>query len=195
MDRAVRSSGEAPGPPPEERGADGSGTVTPIQAREGEPAWPCPLCGNRNPIESSECIVCGTPFASLFAEPGSKTRLEPTEAAKWSLMLPGLGHVKSGLAMDGVARMILFAWTLGTLLVLLVSRFGKGGLGVTAPLVVLFLLGWLLVHAESVVDAYRVAAGEMPLVSSRALLWASVVLVLLSMLLGSILLLPAARGG
>ena len=65
-------------------------------------------------------------------------------------------------------------------MVLLISRFGKGGLGPTVPLFLLFALSSLVLYAVSACDAYRIAAGDDPIVGSRTLLWASAALIMLS---------------
>jgi hypothetical protein len=58
---------------------------------------------------------------------------------------------------------------------------------------VLFLLGSASVYALSALDAFRIASGEQPLVSSRALLWGSVGLIVLSVLIATFVTLPAVR--
>jgi hypothetical protein len=160
---------------------------------DGKLTWTCPVCEERNPIEATACAVCGTPFARLFEEPRPGPRIDPQTAAVWSLVFPGLGHWKAGRRFEAIARMVLFAWTFGTLAVLLATRFGKGGLGPTLPLFVLFLAAAAAVYVLSAVDAYRVAGGDQPLVSSRVLLWSSAALVVLSVLIASFVTLPAAR--
>jgi hypothetical protein len=164
-----------------------------LEVQEGRPAWTCPVCEGTNPIEAAVCATCGTPFARLFAEQQERPGVEPQSAAVWSMALPGLGHWRLGLRADGVARMVMFGWSFGALLVLLVSRFGKGGLGPTMPLFVLFLGSSAAIYAVSAIDAYRIASGDPPLVSSRTLLWASAGLVVLSVLVASLVTLPAAR--
>jgi hypothetical protein len=154
--------------------------------------WTCPTCERENPIASDRCAVCGTPFASLFAEPTPGIPIPPSSALAWSLLWPGLGHYRAGRRIDGVARMVLFAWTFGTVLVLLVSR---AGLGRGAPLLGLYGLASLGLYGVSAVDARRAAAGEDPVVGPRALLWASVGLIVLSIALATLLTLPVARGG
>jgi len=176
-----------------EAGAPGIHRVAGIERDGDRLTWTCPTCAERNPIGSSACSVCGTPFARLFQGPEDRPSVEPQTAAVWSLAFPGLGHWKAGRRFDAVARMVLFAWTSGTLAVLLVARFGKGGLGATFPLFLLFLLAAAAVYVASAVDAYRIAAGEEPLVSSRMLLWGSAALVVLSVLIASFVTLPAAR--
>lgn len=87
----------------------------------------------------------------------------------------------------------MFGWAFGALLILLVSRFGKGGLGPTFPLFLLFVGASLMIYVLSAVDAYRLASGDPPVVSSRALLWTSAGLVFLSVLIATFVTLPAAR--
>lgn len=151
------------------------------------------MCGQRNEIEASLCTACGTPFARLFEEPNARPEVDPQSAAAWSLAFPGLGHWRLGRNGDAVARAIVFAWAFGALLILLVSRFGKGGLGPTFSLFAVFLLGSVIVYATSALDAYRIASGEEPLVSSRTLLWGSVGLIVLSVMIATLVTLPAVR--
>ncbi|MBI2238088.1 MAG: hypothetical protein HYU54_06140 [Actinobacteria bacterium] len=184
-------------PPAPARGAALSAAqrkgVVPVQAREGEPAWPCSVCGNRNPIDLEACAACGTPFAHLLREPERRVDVAPGSALAWSLVFPGLGHLRCGRSFDGVARVILFLWTAGTVVVLLLSRSGKAGLGPTGPLLILFLAAALALYATSALDAFRVASGDHPLVSSRMLLWGSAGLVLLSVVMATIISVGAVR--
>ena len=168
----------------------GGGT---LEVTGGKAAWTCPVCNETNTIEATVCHVCGTPFTRLFAEPEAPPTMDPERAAIWSLVFPGVGHWKLGRRADAVARFILFGWTFGTLVVLLISRFGKGGLGVVLPLFVLFATSSFAIYALSALDAYRIARGEDPVVSSRALLWGSAAIVVLSVLLATLVTLPAAR--
>ena len=109
------------------------------------------------------------------------------------MVFPGLGHWKLGRRGDAVARFAIFGWSFGALLVLLFSRFGKGGLGATMPLFLLFLGASVAIYVLSAVDAYRIASGEQPIVGSRALLWTSAGLIVLSVLIATFVTLPAAR--
>jgi hypothetical protein len=109
-----------------------------IEVGGGTLAWTCPVCETRNPIEANACSACGTPFGRLLAEPEAPPEIEPQTAAVWSMLWPGLGHWKLGRRTEAVARLAMFAWSFGALMVLLVSRFGKGGLGPTFPLFALF---------------------------------------------------------
>ena len=169
-------------------------SAVPAPASEARPAWPCPACGNRNPIELNVCATCGTPFAKLFqdAEPGP--RVSPRDAAVWSLALPGLGHWKCGRQLDGIVWMAICLWTVGTVVLMLLSRTGSSGLGPTIPLLVLFVAAIVVLWVTSALDAHRIASGVRPLVTSRALLWGSVALVILSVvLLATLVVVPASR--
>jgi hypothetical protein len=164
-----------------------------VEVVGGTASWDCPVCQARNSIEASECAVCQTPFARLFQSPEDQPSIEPRTAALWSLGFAGLGHWRAGLRAEGVARMILFAWTLGTVLVILVSRSG-GGFGAAGSLFALYVISAVAIYALSAVDAYRTAAGMPALVPSRMLLWSSAVLILLSIALATFVTMPAARG-
>src|SRR5262245_22033729 len=164
-----------------------------IRIEDGRPAWTCPVCETRNPIEASVCSTCGTPFSRLLEEPPAQTQMDPQAAAVWSMVFPGLGHWKLGRRGDAVARFAMFGWSFGALMVLLVSRFGKGGLGPTMPLFLLFLGASVAIYVLSAVDAYRIASGDQPIVGSRALLWTSAGLIVLSVLIATFVTLPAAR--
>lgn len=174
---------------------DTPSNVVPLERRGGVPVWPCPTCGNDNPIELGSCAVCGTPFARLFQEEEeAHPHVEPASAMLCSAVLPGLGHWRLGRRLDGIARMVLFAWTAGTTVVLLLSRSGKGGLGPLASLVLLFFGSAVGLYLVSALDAYRIASGEAPVVSARMLLWGSAALVLLSTIIATVVALPAVRG-
>jgi len=159
--------------------------------------WTCPGCGTESLLSQDRCERCGTPFAQLFQETpagGTEPPLSPGQALGWSLLFPGLGHWRLGRPLDGLARVVLFTWVFGTVVVLLVSGWGKAGLGPMASLFWLFLGSSILLYVTSAVDAHRIALDEEPLVSSRTLVWCSVALVLLSVMLATLLALPAARG-
>ncbi|HET7928015.1 MAG TPA: zinc ribbon domain-containing protein [Actinomycetota bacterium] len=197
----VRARTEAEGPVTSSR--TGAAEPRAIRGRSGGAigveggtlAWTCPVCETRNPIDANACSACGTPFGRLLAEPTAATtsEIEPQTAAVWSMLWPGLGHWKLGRRTDAVGRFVMFAWSFGALLILLVSRFGKGGLGPTFPLFALFLGASVLIYVVSATDAYRLAAGDEPLISSRTLLWTSAGLVFLSVLIATFVILPAAR--
>ena len=97
----------------------------------------------------------------------------------WSLIYPGLGHRKAGVPLDGLARGILFTMTFGMALLI-----GLGGVraGPIFVLFALYLVLALLVYGGSAYEAYRVAQGGGLLFPSRPLMWATVGLMLLSVI-------------
>jgi ribosomal protein L40E len=185
--------GSAPG-----SGSGGASVATPggggVEVAHGRASWDCPVCGERNPIEASRCAVCQTPFGRLFEEPEQGPRLEARAAAMWSLLFAGLGHWKAGHRIDGFGRMVVFAWTLGTVIVIVTSRPAQGGMGSAFTLFALYAAAAIAIYALSAIDAYRMTAGDEPLVPSRILLWACAGLVLVSIALAMFVTLPAARG-
>lgn len=140
-------------------------------------AWPCPVCGERNPIELDACRVCGTPFAQLLRQDEPRPTIPPRDAFLWSLIFPGVGHAKVGRAADGVARGTLFGLTFGlTLVIVLAGVSNPALLGAVA----LLLTCALTVYLGSALEAYRIAEGGTAFVSPRTLLWATVAVVMLS---------------
>ncbi len=196
-DRATRPGDETAGTHRAAAAAAAATVATPgggaVEVAEGKASWDCPVCGERNSIEADRCGACQTPFGRLFENPQEHPRIEPRTAALWSLAFAGLGHWKVGQRPDGVARMVLFAWTLGTVLVVFASRSGSG-FGSSLSLFVLYLGSASGIYVLSAIDAYRAAEGREPMVSSRVLLWASAALVLASIALATLVTLPVTRG-
>lgn len=154
------------------------------ETRQGEgtraAAWPCPTCGTSNPIELDLCRVCGASFAQLLREQEERPTVSPRDAFLWSLTFPGIGHAKLGRAADGVARGTLFLLTFGLTLVIVLSGVPSGPVfGVVAVL----LASALTLYLGSAAEAYRIAEGGAPFLSARALLWATVALIMLSVAL------------
>ncbi|MEA2557447.1 MAG: Double zinc ribbon [Actinomycetota bacterium] len=160
----------------EELPREGTGPV-PTSGPKPHLTWPCPACEHENDIELSLCEVCGTPFAALMKADETPVRVEPKEALTWSLVYPGLGHGKAGRGADGVARGTLFTLSWILLLVVALAGFGSVGQDVMAGF---YLITTLTVYLGSAAEAYRIAQGRGTLVSSRALLWGTVGLLLVS---------------
>ena len=140
--------------------------------------WPCPTCGSQNPIELDVCAVCGTSFAQLLRQTEERgPTVSPRDAFLWSLTFPGIGHAKVGRAADGIARGTLFVLTFGLALVIMLS--GVSSAPVFA-VVVLLLVAALVIYLGSAAEAYRLAEGGSPFVSARALLWATVALIMVA---------------
>ena len=164
---------------PETRSAgkdDGAAPPTP-SGPKARLVWPCPACEHENDIELNVCEICGTSFASLMKADDEPIRIEPKDALTWSLIYPGLGHRKAGRGAEGVARGALF--TLSLILLLMVVLSGLGSIGQSA-MVALYLTTTLIVYLGSAAEAYRIAGGGAPFVSSRTLLWVTVGLLLVS---------------
>jgi hypothetical protein len=145
-----------------------------------EPAkltWPCPTCGSQNDIALDACSVCGTSFGQLLREERTASTVSPRDAFLWSLTFPGVGHAKAGRGPDGIARGTLFVLSFGLALLIMVS-------GVSSPpvfgVVILLLGSAMVLYLGSAAEAYRIAGGGSPFVSSRALLWATVALIMVS---------------
>jgi hypothetical protein len=154
------------------------------------PIWPCPACGNENPIELDACAVCGTTFATLMRQDDAPPQVDPSHALKASLLFPGLGHRKVGRSLDGLARGVLFAVLASMAATMFISGVTTSG---TFRVFALFLGAALVVYVGSALEAHRLAEGGQPFVSSRALLWATVVIIIGSVLLLAVSVVTVAR--
>ena len=153
--------------------------------------WPCAVCGARNPIELDACARCGTPFADLMRDAPEVKSAEPKEALAWSLIFPGLGHRAAGRPLDGLARGVLFGVSFAMALLMGVAGVRSGP---TFGVFVLFLVTALVVYGGSAYEAYRIAEGGDVLISSRALLWVLVGLILLSVVMLALAVASASGG-
>ena len=155
------------------RPSGGPGAAEDVRAA----TWPCPTCGSLNPLELDVCTVCGTSFAQLLRQDEPLPTVSPRDAFLWSLTFPGVGHAKAGRAPDGIARGTLFVLTFGLALVIVLS-------GVSSPpvfaVVALLLCSAITIYLGSAAEAYRIADGGTTFVSSRALLWATVALIMIA---------------
>lgn len=131
-------------------------------------AWPCAACGHENGIELEVCERCGTSFAELMKSDEKRPDVPPKLALRRSLIYPGLGHAMVGRSLDGIARGALFAMLLMMLVIVLLSGF-SGALGWVV--LALFIAMCLVVYLETAWEAYRLASGDPPLITSRVLLW------------------------
>ena len=162
-----------------------SATVEPKTAM-----WPCPVCESRNPIDLDICATCGTPFAALMREERARPKVDPGDAFRRSLLYPGLGHRMVGRAIDGFARAVLFG-----MLVLVTSMLGLSGVstGAVRFLFLTYAAATISVYLMTALEARRLAEGGDLLVSSRALLWAAVGILLLSIVMVALVIGTAAR--
>ena len=132
------------------------------------PFWPCPICGEENPIELDVCAVCGTPFATVMRAEPERPAVAPRDAMIRSLLFPGLGHQLVGRGTDGMARGVLFVVTAGIAVLLGLATAASGSLTASFALFVLAAIG---VYVMSAVEAYRLAEGEDLLVPTQTLVW------------------------
>src|SRR5918992_1010785 len=107
-------------------GAHPSRSSGPIRSGTTGVVWECPACQTENPIEAPGCRVCGTPFARLLEEERRGPALEPGRAVSRSLLFPGLGHAAAGRGAEGLARAVVFGYTLAIVVTVLVMRSGEG---------------------------------------------------------------------
>ncbi|MGZ5214137.1 MAG: hypothetical protein ACXWXM_10400 [Actinomycetota bacterium] len=180
----------APGPRGPERQAGPAPVVQSIEAAT-EPMWPCAICDTKNPIELDFCATCGASFASLMRQETARVKVDPRAAFRRSLVFPGLGHrMVPGREVDGFARGVLFA-------MLLIATLMLGISGLRAGAVLLLFLVYLgasvLVYLLTAFEAARLAEGGEPLVSSRTLLWATVGILILSIVVVAFVIGTAAR--
>lgn len=165
-------------------------STAPATDQRPAPAWPCPTCGASNPIELDACTVCGTTFAALMRRDEAPPSVEPSEAMRASLLFPGLGHKRVGRGLDGLARGALFAILATMAIVVLASGLESA---IATVVLAIFVFGALAVYAGSTWEAHHLASGGRPLISSKALLWVSVGVVLGSVVLLAIAAVSAAR--
>lgn len=171
------------------RGAAAVGTDE-ERASTRPPSWPCPACGNENPLELDACAVCGTTFASMMRTDEARPEVSPSDALSASFLFPGLGHRKIGRGLDGLARGVLFTVLAAMAATVLASGVDSPG---TFGVLALFLGAALLVYLGSAWEAHHLAGGGEPLVSSRALLWATVAVIIGSVLLLAVSVVTVAR--
>jgi len=182
-----------PEPEPEPEPALPQVSETPVPVTLGAPpapVWPCQTCANENALELDACAVCGTTFASLMRQDEAPPPVDPKDALSASLLFPGLGHRKAGRGLDGLARGVLFT----VLAVMAGTVFTSGiGSGATFGVFALFLGAALLVYFGSAFEAYHIAGGGRTLVSSRTLLWATVAVILASVMMLALSVVTVAK--
>jgi hypothetical protein len=141
--------------------------------------WTCPVCQAENPLDRSACARCGSPFGRLFETQAPPPRISAERAAILSLVYPGIGHLASGKLADGMARAVVFAFSLGMVLAILLGGGDLGG--PLVPLLVLFAGVSATLYVATSVDAYRSVHGDAPILSTRLLLIGATTLLLLAM--------------
>lgn len=162
----------------------------------GEPTWICPACDTQNPIEAEACRRCGSAFTSFLSEgraPAAPKVSGPGPLVALTAVLPGLGHWSMGRRGLGAARALLYLWTLGLSLLLLIRPPSNGG-AVVRLVGVVFLLAAAGVWVVAMMETMRLVEGdERPVIPPKALTWvaAGLSVILFMGLLGAAL---AGRG-
>jgi len=134
--------------------------------------WKCPQCDLDNPLDASACARCGTPFRSLFEKEQVQASVDPGRATGLSLIFPGLGHRVLGRAAEGLARAVVFLWTMGMGVAILATAGGFNA-GPFLPVVIVLFAAAAIVYATTAADAGRIARGDSPIMTSRMLLYGS----------------------
>ncbi|MCA1831710.1 MAG: hypothetical protein LC750_03040 [Actinobacteria bacterium] len=145
--------------------------------RDGERVrWVCPTCETPNDIDLPACRICGTVMARLFAaaeEPVKKEKRPIARTLALSAVMPGLGHVAEGVGPVGASRAVLYVWTLGISLLLLIRPPSKGQ-AIVRGVGVVFALAAAGVWALSMVESQRLAHGDRtPVLPPRTMTWIS----------------------
>lgn len=148
------------------------------------------MCEFVNDIEASVCSRCGSPFGKLLATPPRRaSRAKRERAIPLSVALPGLGHWAMGRDGEALARTILYVWSVGIALLLLLRPSATGG-AVVRAVGALFALAAAGVWLLSLLETMRLVQGDgRSLVPPKALTWVALALsvILVMGLLGSAL--------
>lgn len=152
--------------------------------------WPCPKCQSPNAIDLDVCATCGTPFAMLMREGPARPKIDPSDAFRRSLVYPGVGHRMVGRGLDGFARGVLFGMLLLATLMLGLSGVSSGAVRF---LFLTYAAATISVYLMTAFEARRLAEGGELLMSSRALLWTTVAILMLSIVMVALVIGTAAR--
>ncbi len=171
-------------------GSDDRAATTTDTSSSKTPAWPCPVCGGRNPIELDVCATCGTPFAALMRQEQARPKVDRRDAFRRSLLYPGLGHRMVGRDLDGFARGVLF-----TMLLLATLMLAFAGVSSSAVhfLFLLYAAATVGVYLMTALEAAQLADGGDLIVPSRVLLWVTVAILLVSVVVVALVIGTATR--
>ncbi len=153
--------------------------------------WPCPTCSEANALDLDSCAFCATPFGALLGGQERPRDVDPKDALAVSLIFPGLGHRIVGRGADGLARAVLFAMTASMTLLVLLSGVRPGPV---AGILLIYGGAMAMIYIGSAFEAYRLAQGGRPFVSSRTLLWVTVGVLGASMLMIAFVVAAATSG-
>ena len=133
--------------------------------------WDCPVCGESNHLEASECLSCGASVFDSFGVGGGRPSVAPEKALAWSA-LPGLGLAKSGQGLLGLSIGLLIALSLGAGALFVTEGSAAAGVMLMITAVIIWLV--------SAHDAYRWARRE----ETAVLLRPRVVTILAGLVIG-----------
>ncbi|MEO7803182.1 MAG: hypothetical protein ABIS18_01725 [Actinomycetota bacterium] len=163
----------------------------PVRKRGETLTWACSSCQTENSMDVQMCRVCGTSFFSAFMThdeaPSASPSRNPMTAGFLSLF-PGVGHFYLGLTAEGISRMFLGLWWVGSAVML------PAGPSVMLGVKIIYILASLGLISVSIFDAYRYAEtpGTPPVLSARLLLYTSLAL-LGVLMMGGIMVSISAR--
>lgn len=143
--------------------------------------WTCRVCDAVNPIEETNCWVCGLSIFESF-EPKPEP-VDAAQAVRRAILLPGFGHAAAGQSLLGGSIALLVVLSLLFGVMLLVSRAVSAGV----TLVILAIGVW----AVSILDAYRWSRGE----TSDVLLRPRIVTMLVGVLVTVIIIAAVSAQG
>lgn len=140
------------------------------QTSDGDIEWRCATCEGWNPLSSPACLACGAARRGFGPEPEEPVDLpDEDRLVAYSILLPGLGHLRAGRVGSGLARALFgVGWLIGGLLLLLAAtRAGAAHLA-AVPLFAGAAAVWVL----TVLDVRSLARGEhTERLDGRTLLW------------------------
>jgi len=176
FDAPVSGNGHRPAP---SGGPSAPATIRPgggpaIRARDdAEPLWICPACETENELTASNCSRCGSAFTSFFADTAaaSAPRVSRGAAIASSVALPGAGHLMIRQTGPGIARALLYLWSVGIALLLLVWP-PHGAQTIVRGVGALFALSAVAIWALSMLETMRFLEGDQRLlVPPKTLTW------------------------
>jgi ribosomal protein L40E len=152
---------DAPEPPRGTVGDESASERPGFVRADGVLRWTCPACEAANPMEAAACVRCGSAFSSLFGAPRNPgpARASGKGALIASAIVPGAGHWLLGARAEAVARGVLYVWTLGLSVLLLVRPPGVGR-GIVRGVAVIFGIAAAGVWLLSFLETARLAEGH-----------------------------------
>lgn len=167
-----------PSPPEVERAWQRVGETLGEGGGEKKAAWECPVCEATNSLEADRCGACGITIYDAFARARAEAARPPKDprAAAALSVLPGVGHLYLGLVAEGVVRVVLAVWWLGSAVLL------SGAPSSLGPVRAIFILAVAGLVVVSVIDAFRAAStpGTPAILSRKVILYSALGVVGLS---------------